>query len=61
MRDQKSPKGFKGFCIDMIDEIAKIVNFDYDIQEVEDGKFGDIVFNPLNTQNLSFNEIFTFP
>lgn len=36
MKDPKSPKGFKGYCIDLIDEIAKLVNFEYDIQEVED-------------------------
>lgn len=42
MRDENAPKGFKGYCIDLIDEIAKIVNFDYDIKEVEDAKFGNM-------------------
>lgn len=42
MRDENAPKGFKGYCIDLIDEIAKIVGFDYDIKEVEDGKFGNM-------------------
>lgn len=42
IRDENSPKGFKGYCIDLIDEIAKIVGFDYDIKEVEDGKFGNM-------------------
>lgn len=35
-------KGFRGYCIDLIDEIAKLVKFDYDIKEVEDGKFGNM-------------------
>lgn len=42
MRDENAPKGFKGYCIDLIDEIAKIVGFDYDIKEVEDQKFGNM-------------------
>lgn len=36
MRDPESPKGFKGYCIDLLDEIAKLVNFVYIIQEVEE-------------------------
>lgn len=42
IRDPKAPKGFKGYCIDLINEIATIVNFDYEIREVEDGKFGNM-------------------
>lgn len=42
MKDENTPKGFKGYCIDLIDEIAKNVDFDYDIKEVEDGKFGNM-------------------
>jgi len=42
MRDETAPKGYKGYCIDLIDEIAGIVHFDYTIQEVEDGKFGNM-------------------
>jgi glutamate receptor, ionotropic, invertebrate len=42
MIDATSPKGYKGYCIDLIDEIAKIVKFDYEIKEVEDGKFGNM-------------------
>ncbi|XP_059221283.1 ionotropic receptor 25a isoform X3 [Stomoxys calcitrans] len=40
MRDDTAPKGFKGFCIDLMDEIAHIANFAYTIEEVGDGKFG---------------------
>lgn len=40
IKDPESPKGFKGYCIDLIDEIAKLVNFEYVIQEVEDKKIG---------------------
>lgn len=42
MKDDKAPKGFKGYCIDLLDEIAKLVKFDYVIQEVEDKKFGNM-------------------
>jgi glutamate receptor, ionotropic, invertebrate len=42
IKDENTPKGFKGYCIDLIDEIAKNVDFDYDIKEVEDGKFGNM-------------------
>ncbi|XP_075152081.1 ionotropic receptor 25a [Haematobia irritans] len=42
MRDETAPKGYKGYCIDLIDEIAAIVHFDYTIEEVEDGKFGNM-------------------
>uniref|UniRef100_A0A1I8PVZ8 Ionotropic glutamate receptor C-terminal domain-containing protein n=2 Tax=Stomoxys calcitrans TaxID=35570 RepID=A0A1I8PVZ8_STOCA len=40
MRDETAPKGYKGFCIDLMDEIAQIANFAYTIEEVSDGKFG---------------------
>lgn len=42
MRDESSEKGFKGYCIDLLDEIAKLVKFEYTIQEVEDKKFGNM-------------------
>lgn len=42
MRDETSEKGFKGYCIDLLDEIAKLVKFEYTIQEVEDKKFGNM-------------------
>ena len=30
---------FYGFCIDLLDEIARIANFNYTIYLVSDGKF----------------------
>ncbi|XP_035782747.1 ionotropic receptor 25a-like isoform X2 [Anopheles albimanus] len=42
MRDSTAPKGFKGYCIDLLNKIAEIVEFDYEIREVEDGKFGNM-------------------
>ncbi|XP_053667056.1 ionotropic receptor 25a [Anopheles marshallii] len=42
MRDPAAPKGFKGYCIDLLNKIAEIVEFDYEIREVEDGKFGNM-------------------
>ncbi|CAB3227099.1 unnamed protein product [Arctia plantaginis] len=40
IRDDKQPKGFKGYCIDLIEEIRQIVKFDYEISVVPDGSFG---------------------
>ena len=31
---------FKGFCIDLLKEIAKVLKFDYTIKLVDDGKYG---------------------
>ncbi|XP_066245582.1 ionotropic receptor 25a-like [Euwallacea similis] len=41
-RDDNVPKKFKGYCIDLIEEIANILHFDYEIVEVGDGKFGNM-------------------
>ncbi|CAH1134853.1 unnamed protein product [Ceutorhynchus assimilis] len=41
-RDEKAPKGFKGYCIDLIDQIANILHFDYEIEAVADGMFGNM-------------------
>ncbi|KAG6445268.1 hypothetical protein O3G_MSEX003820 [Manduca sexta] len=40
IRDDAAPKGFKGYCIDLIEEIRKIVKFDYEITLSPDGNFG---------------------
>jgi len=32
---------FEGYCAEVADQIAKIVKFDYLIQPVKDGKFGN--------------------
>lgn len=43
IKDPTAPKGYSGYCIDLIDEIAKINNnFDYTIEVVEDNKFGNM-------------------
>lgn len=42
MRDETAPKGYKGYCIELLNEIATLVKFDYNIQEVEDKKFGNM-------------------
>jgi len=31
---------FEGFCIDLLEEIAKLLNIDYTIKLVDDGKYG---------------------
>lgn len=51
MRDENAPHGFKGYCIDLIDEIAKIVKFEYEIIEVEDKKFGNM------DERVSFSKV----
>ena len=33
---------FQGYCIDLLDEIQKLVNFDYEIYEAPDLKFGNM-------------------
>ncbi|CAK1555436.1 unnamed protein product [Leptosia nina] len=38
--DDQAPKGFKGYCIDLIEEIRQIVKFDYEISLVPDGSYG---------------------
>lgn len=42
MRDNTTEKGFKGYCIDLLDEISRLVGFEYTIQEVEDKEFGNM-------------------
>lgn len=42
IKDPTAPRGYKGYCIELIDEIAKLVKFDYEIHEVEDKKFGNM-------------------
>ena len=55
MRDENSPNGFKGYCIDLLDEIAKLVKFEYTIQEVEDKKFGNMGMSLLVIKNFFFD------
>ena len=31
---------FEGFCVDLLDEVSKILFFNYSIKLVEDGKYG---------------------
>ena len=31
---------FEGFCVDMLEEIAKILGFNYTIKLVDDGQYG---------------------
>lgn len=33
---------FEGFCVDIIEEIAKMLNFRYNLTRVPDGKFGSL-------------------
>lgn len=42
IKDETAPKGFTGYCIDLIDRIAEILKFDYEIVAVADGKFGNM-------------------
>ena len=36
IRDRKAPRKYSGLCIDLLDEIAKRLKFDYEIFEEED-------------------------
>ena len=40
MEDKSAPKGFKGFCIDLMDKIMEKTNFAYDVHLVPDRKYG---------------------
>lgn len=42
MLDENAPTGFQGYCIDLLDEIANILKFDYIIYEVRDKAYGDV-------------------
>lgn len=49
-RDASAPKGFRGYCIDLIDKIAEILKFDYEVFPVnsfgimdENGKWSGVV------------------
>lgn len=39
------PKRYKGFSIDVLDSLAKILGFKYDIYQVGDGKYGSALPN----------------
>ena len=39
------PKRYKGFSIDVLDALAKILGFKYDIYQVSDGKYGSVLPN----------------
>lgn len=39
------PKRYKGFSIDVLDALAKILGFKYDIYQVGDGKYGTALPN----------------
>lgn len=40
--DGKNKTKFKGYCIDLIDEIRNITKFDYEVYEAPDRKFGNM-------------------
>lgn len=39
------PKRYKGFSIDVLDALAKILGFKYDMYQVGDGKYGTALTN----------------
>lgn len=43
MIDPAAPKGFKGYCIDLLDELASRIGFDYNISLVADNRFGSLL------------------
>jgi ionotropic glutamate receptor len=40
--NEKNETKFKGYCIDLIDEIRNVTKFDYVIYEVPDKQFGNM-------------------
>jgi len=47
---------FQGFCVDLLDEISKILRFNYTIKPVDDGKYGAPV-GPKNEWNGMVREL----
>ena len=47
---------FHGFCVDLLDEISKILQFNYTIKPVDDGKYGAPV-GPKNEWNGMVREL----
>ncbi|KAF5270318.1 hypothetical protein FQR65_LT05506 [Abscondita terminalis] len=41
-KNENKSRGYSGYCIDLMDEIANILQFDYEIRTVDDGKFGSM-------------------
>ena len=46
---------FDGYCIELLHDIKKILNFEYDIYEVKDGTYG--VMNEDNEWNGMIREL----
>lgn len=42
-KPEKGNSRFEGYAVDLIDELSKIVGFDYEFKEVDDGKHGKLV------------------
>lgn len=47
---------FHGYCVDLLDEISKILKFNYTIKPVDDGKYGAPV-GPKNEWNGMVREL----
>jgi len=47
---------FHGFCVDLLDDISKILQFNYTIKPVDDGKYGAPV-GPKNEWNGMMREL----
>lgn len=41
-KDEAAAKGFSGYCVDLIKDIAELLKFDYEIVEAPDAKFGNM-------------------
>ncbi|KAJ4432354.1 hypothetical protein ANN_20973 [Periplaneta americana] len=53
--DEKNRTKFKGYCINLIDEIRNITKFDYEIYEAPDKKFGNM--DEMGKWNGMINEL----
>lgn len=47
-KNGKETDEFEGFCKDIVNEIAKMLNFTYKINQVKDKQFGGLVNNSWN-------------
>ena len=55
--DKDNKTKFKGYCIDLIEEISNITNFKFHIHEATDKKFGNM--NELGEWNGMIKELIT--
>lgn len=42
IRDPNAPRNYSGYCVDLLTEISRVLNFDFEIYETGDARFGQL-------------------